>query len=262
MHIVRLPASRGWHWIVQAARLLRRRPMVWLTLHVMVLLVGAALTAIPVLGPMMFALVTPVLMAGLMFGCRDLEAGRELELKHLLRGFQHEPARLITIGGVYLVGQIVIAGLLYLVGGEELQSALKAAMSPDADPAAPAVMNDRLSLSVLISLCFFVPLAMAVWFAPVLVALQNLQPLEAMKLSARACLSNMAPMVVYGFGLVATMMVLLLLLRLVLGVLLPGVPLLKNLAAMAVLVLWVALTMISVYTSYREIFDSDPAATA
>ena len=121
MHIVRLPASRGWHWIVQAARLLRRRPMVWLTLHVMVLLVGAALTSIPVLGPMMFALVTPVLMAGLMFGCRDLEAGRELELKHLLRGFQHEPAPLVTIGGVYLSGQVVGRGFAVLVGGEELQ---------------------------------------------------------------------------------------------------------------------------------------------
>ena len=38
--------------------------------------------------------------------------------------------------------------------------------------------------------------------------------------------------------------------------------LLKNLAAMAVLVLWVALTMISVYTSYREIFNPGPAPVA
>ncbi len=58
-------------------------------------------------------------------------------------------------------------------------------------------------LALLLTLLLGVPLMMAFWFAPALVALRNDEPLAAMKASFGACLSNMLPMLVYSvLGLV------------------------------------------------------------
>ncbi len=113
----------------------------------------------------------------------DVEAGKPLQVAYLFRGFQQNAAQLIAIGGVYVVGQVIISAVLFSLGGEDLRAALKAALegAPDTDTGVQS--NDRIVFAVLVAAALFIPLAMAVWFAPALVAFQNLPAVAAMKLS-------------------------------------------------------------------------------
>jgi len=45
----------------------------------------------------LLTLLMPVGMIGLMYGCRMLEQGEELELAHLFSGFQRQTANLVTL---------------------------------------------------------------------------------------------------------------------------------------------------------------------
>ena len=51
------------------------------------------------------------------------KAGK-LEFSHLLAGFRNTTTPLITIGGIYLVGQVLIFGVCMLVGGETMRDLL------------------------------------------------------------------------------------------------------------------------------------------
>ena len=225
---------------------------IWLVLNLLLLFAGSGLTMIPLLGPMLFALLTPIFMAGMMCACRDAELGAEVKVAHLFRGFRHNTTQLITVGGIYLVGQVVISGLLFSLGGEELQSILKAAM--ENTPVPTTQTSGRLSLALLITGALFVPLAMALWFAPALIMLEDRPAFAAMKLSVRGCLHALLPMLVYGACLVAILVGLLFILRFILAILPAQIGFLRGMGAMVVLVLWVTVTVISVYTSYRDIF--------
>ena len=96
-------------------------------------------------------------------------------------GFRSNPAPLITIGGIYLVGQVLILGVFMLVGGDVLMGLLLEGNGVDENEL-KSVSGDMLSAS-LVALTLSIPLLMAVWFAPLLVIFKDMPPLEAMRLS-------------------------------------------------------------------------------
>ena len=115
--------AHGWYWIAQAFALFRRNALNWIMLNMALLLIALGLVVVPVIGAYVLYLLTPIFLAGMMSACRDQEAGREVEIAHLFRGFRHNASQLVTVGGVYLVGQVVIAGVVLSIGGAELQEA-------------------------------------------------------------------------------------------------------------------------------------------
>jgi hypothetical protein len=231
----RVRAVHGWYWITEAFALFRRNALNWIVLNLALLLVALGLTVIPVIGAYVLYLLTPMFLAGLMSACRDQEAGRDIGIGHLFYGFRHNAAHLVTVGGIYLVGQVVIAGLVLSIGGSELQEVMRAAAQGDAQPLTPAAA-DRISLAVLVGSALFVPLVMAVWFAPMLVIFDDVPAVRAMQASMRACLLNLLPFLLYG-------------------VIISGLLLVAIAPLFAGLVLWVPLAVISGYTSYRDIFQ-------
>jgi hypothetical protein len=231
--IRRVAAGRGWGWIADAFGLFRRNPIIWIALNLVLLLIALALAQIPLLGAYLIYLLTPVFLAGLMTACRDTERGREIEIAHLFRGFVENASQLVTLGGVYLVGNVLVAGVAMALGGAALQEVMQAASegSPNLDPA----VTDRALLAVLVSAALFVPLAMALWFAPALVMLDRVSAVKALVLSLQACLANLLPFLVYG-------------------VIMSGLLFAALLPALIGLALWVPIAMISTYTAYRDVF--------
>jgi uncharacterized membrane protein len=57
------------------------------------------------------------------------------------------------------------------------------------------------ALGLLIALALFVPVNMALWFAPVLVMLQGQSAPRAIAESFRGCLKNLVPFLIYGIAL-------------------------------------------------------------
>ncbi len=231
----RVPAMHGWQWITQAFALFRGNALNWIVLNLALLLVALGLTVIPVIGGYALYLLTPMFLAGLMSACRDQEAGREIGIGHLFHGFRHNAAHLVTVGGVYLVGQVVIAGLVLSIGGAELQDAMRAAAQGEVQPLTPGAA-DRISFAVLVGTALLVPLLMALWFAPMLVIFDDVPAVRAMQESMRACLVNLLPFLLYGL-------------------IMSGLLLIAIAPLFAGLVLWVPLAVISGYTSYRDIFQ-------
>jgi uncharacterized membrane protein len=226
--------SAGWHWIVRAFALLRRKPLSWLVLNLVFVMMGIVLSVIPAGGYALY-LLTPVFLAGLMTAAADIEAGRNVDLGSLLRGFRYNTLHLVTVGGVYLVGQILISGVMRALGGAEFQQIAQAGVE-GMDPAliTPEVAS-RILMAVLVGLSLFVPLAMAMWFAPALIMFDNQSGWRALWLSWRASLGNMLPFVVYS--LVSSTLLLLALIPFGLG-----------------MVLWIPLMTLTLFTSYTDIF--------
>ena len=232
----RVPWLHGWHWITRALTLFRGSAPNWIMLNLALLMIALGLLVVPVIGGYVLNLLTPIFLAGMMSACRDQEAGRGIEIVHLFRGFRENASQLVTVGGVYLVGQVVITGMVMSIGGAELQEAMRIAAEGTGEQLSPAAA-DRISLAVLVGSALFVPLLMAVWFAPPLVILDNVPAVRAMQLSVRACLLNLLPFLLYGVIMVGLLVVAM-------------APLLAG------LVLWVPLAVISNYTSYRDVFPA------
>jgi len=193
----RLAAGQGWQWIKQGYALFMKAPLLWIVLLLICFIALAGLSAVPVVGEPLASLLLPVVLAGLMVGCRALEHGEELELAHLFSGFQKHTAQLVTLGGIALVGQYLVFGVMMMVGGATLVSILMSGQ-PVEDPEIIKQAVSGAGIAVLLGITLFSMLLMAMQFAPMLVYFNNATPLQAMKLSLRAFVANVGAMSVYG----------------------------------------------------------------
>lgn len=233
MEVRRVRAWQGWRWISEGYALFRQNPVIWIALFFIYVLIAMGLSIVPLLGPIVLNLLAPVFMAGFMIGCRAMEEGEELEINHLFAGFRVHAARLVTVGGLYLCGVVVIVGVVFVVTGSA--TLLGADMEREFGEHPSQFLPVMLGV-----LAALVPLVMAYWFAPALVVFQNATPREAMRQSFAACGRNMMPFLVYG---VASMVLMLLAI----------IPL-----GLGLLVMIPTFTA-SLYASYRDIFGR-PAA--
>lgn len=199
MEPLRLEATRGLQWIKKGYALFMKSPLLWIVLLAICFVAAAGLSAVPVIGEPLVSLLMPVVVIGLMTGCRSLELGDELELMHLFSGFVRHTSHLITLGGIALVSQYLIFGAMMMAGGVTLVGIL---MSNQA-PTNPEVIQQAIAgagASVIVGIALFSVLLMAMQFAPMLVFFRNVTPLHAMKLSLRAFTHNMGAMLVYGMA--------------------------------------------------------------
>ena len=77
------------------------------------------------------------------------------------------------------------------------------------------LMEVQVLIGMLVYLMLIIPVTMAGWFAPALVLLNDVAPVEAMKQSFQACMKNFVPFVVYS--VVATLAVIVAFVPLLLG---------------------------------------------
>ena len=232
-----LTAGHGWEWIKQGYALFMKAPLLWIVLLLICVAAAVAFSSVPVVGEPLVSLLMPVVLAGLMAGCRSLLEGEELELAHLFRGFQRHTTQLVTLGGIALVSQFLIFGLMMLVGGAALVSILMSGQ-PDVEPDVIIQAASGAGLAMLLGIILFSVLVMAMQFAPLLVFFNGVKPLLAMKLSLRAFLNNIGSMLVYGMTFM----------------------LLAILASLPMMLGWLILLPIvftSLYASYSEIFPTE-----
>ena len=235
--------ARGWQWLFEGFWLFRKTPVIWLALTLALGLMWAVSLVIPVVGPLLFNLLSPALFAGLMIGCRALESGKPLEIGHLFAGFRQHAAPLVTVGGVYLVGTVVVVGIVLVVAGGSMLPAVLTKPGTDIETLRAAARS--MSLALAVGAVVYLPLLMVIWFAPLLVVFNGLAPVAAMKLSFTACVSNTVPFLVYG---VAVLMVWVILsLPAALGAA-------GGLLVVALLAASIPVLICSVYASYRDIF--------
>jgi len=208
-------AGRGVEWWSDGWRYFTASPVEWIVTMIVFAGISIGVSLIPVLGQFASMLLTPILIGGMMIGCRAQQRGGKLAIGDLFACFSNDRLTpLVIVGLVYLAGWFVIwvvtLALVVAVVGVGSIGALMSGEAMEAGLGALAAFSIGSIFVVLVALTLVSLLLMAFWYAPALVALRGDEPVAAMKTSFRACLANFTPLLlVYAslgvlFAIVAT----------------------------------------------------------
>ena len=228
-------AGRGWAWCTEAWALFRLQPGTWILVIVVFLAISIAIGIIPFLGNLAGYIVGPIFAGGLMLGCHELARGGELRVGHLFAGFQDHLARLALVGVAYLLMFLVAFVIAFAVAGAGLGLGWLVGMG---GVRTGGISTMTILLAALVALALMIPAVMAIWFAPVLVVLNDFTVVDALKASFSASLKNFVPFLVYGAAFLG------------LGIL-ASIPLMLGWFVLAPVI------VASVYTAYRDIFYAE-----
>ncbi len=233
-------AGNGASWWGEAWRLFVPSAWVWVLIVVILFVLSMVLALVPVVGHLASQVLFPVFMGGLMLGCRAIDRGQPLTVNHLFAGFSERAGPLMVLGllytGIAVAITITVAGILLVSFGAAVLTQLFRLSDPFAASAVLGGAFMVVLIGAMLFLLLFLPLVMAVWFAPALVMLRGLEPWAAMKMSFSGCMRNVMPFLVYG--LIGIVLAVVATIPLALGWLVVG-----------------PLSIASIYTSYCDIFE-------
>lgn len=188
--------GRGASWIGEGWEYFKANPGIWIGMVVLSFVLTMIASVLPIIG--FFAgILMLYFMAGMMKFCDNIHHQNNPQFGDLFVGFSERAVPLLLTGILYLVGTMVIAIIVVIVmvifGGAGAIFG-----SGGSDEALAAAMGIGLLLAVLFGMLFALPLIMAIWFAPALIMLHNLDAVEAMKQSFMGCLQNILPFLLFG----------------------------------------------------------------
>jgi len=234
----KVDAGRGWGWIAEAFAMFMEAPGMWIGITVIYMIIVIGSAAIPG-ASLLTSLFGPVFSGGLILACNSQASGQGVKIEHLFAGFRGSHFGPLVLLAVIYMGAIlasVIFCALIAMFGLGL-SAFHLARLHSGDIPDEYILPMLMVLLIMVGL--FIPIMMGMWLAPALVVLRGHTPVDAFKLSFKACLINFLPFLVYG---VVTLLI----------AVIATIPLLLGwLVAAPVFV-------ISIYTAYRDMFPPPP----
>jgi len=219
--------GRGyWHF--------KQNPFAWIGTLIIFIVLSMGLSFVPLIGVLAVNLLSPVIMAGFSIGAQEQDNGGDFRIGHLFAGFSQNFGALVMVGVFYLLFIILIGAVFGGIIG--LTMAGSGMIDSNAGP--EAMMNSMGPIGMilmLLALMLIIFVAMAYYYAPTLIALDNMSALAAMKMSLNGCLKNWLALLVFGI---------LAFLLLVVGMI----------PAMLGLLVVIPMLQASIYVSYRDIF--------
>jgi uncharacterized membrane protein len=235
-------AGRGAGWYADAWNIFKGQIGMWLLLVLIYLGLAIVLSLIPVIGQLLFALISPALAGGIYLAAREAAAGRPLDVKMLFQPLTDERSRgpILTLGAISIAFSLVLTLILVLVIGSS--AGTSALLGQDPATMLAQMMGAGLAglLTVLLLSLVFL---MAMLYAAPLVLFAGVPPMQSLKRSLAACLGNWLPLSIFGLILIP----------------------LAILASLPMMLGWlflVPIIMIGVYASFRDIFGGEEAAPA
>lgn len=227
-------AGRGVNWWSEAWALFTKNAGLWVVIALILLVAVVVLQFIPFLGPIALCLLTPVVSGSCMLAARKTEQGGTLEIGDLGLAFREHLNPLLVVGALLLAAGIMIAVVMGILGfGAVLGMGIgSGAHSAGGVMAAMGVA----ALALLVGMALFIPVSMALWFAPALVVFRGVAPVAALQVSFAACLRNIVPFLLYGIVLFVASIIVMITAGLASLLLLP-------------------LVILTTYLAYRDIFS-------
>jgi len=247
MQARKLPLQRGWTWLREGFMLWRRNPALLTFASFSYLLILVLISSVPLIGQPVASLLMPVLSLGVLNTCRAVDEGRKGGPDLLFSGFKTNLPALVTIGGIYLVGSLLVIMLTSVADGGTLMDLLKG--TGDFDPESDEMPD--IGFSLIVALVLSAPIIMAYWFAPILAGWWGISAPKAMFFSFYACLRNWRPFLSFSLALI------------VVGAILPGVligtvgaviPMLSTLLVLLIPLVLVPVVFASFYINARDVF--------
>jgi len=237
-----VPIGNGAKWFGEAWGLYKRQPWLWIGIFLVYIGVFIVMSIIPVASNILPTLMAPVLMAGMMLACYEVDEGNPLNIAHLFAGFKRRTGELIGLGainlGLSLLILVIVGVIMFVIGtatgmASEVMDGL---MSGNPEIFNSPQMAKMFILAFLIALLLILPMTMFFWFAPVILMLnEDVGIIESMKLSFMGCVKNILPMTFYSIV---------------------GIPLfiVASIPALLGLLVFFPVIIITIYVSYKDIY--------
>lgn len=186
--------GRGWGWLAEGFNYFKRSPAGWILGMILGFLLVLVLNFIPIIGSIIYTLIMYVLIGGIMLGCHAQSRGEPFTVGHLFAGFKN-PTKLILLSLLVMLISIVV--MVAVMGSTYMKMMT---LDPNDSAAALEVIGDPKSfvLQFLIAMLLLLPLTMAVWFAPALIAIHDVPVIQSLKMSFSGCLKNVGPFLLFG----------------------------------------------------------------
>lgn len=187
--------KEGYTWIRQGIWLFKQNPLGFLMLVFMYIFAAQLAVIVPVIGVFAVLLLTPTLSAGFMTACRQaIQKERMSPMVYLiaLRSSAIVRKRILQLGLVYAALILLMSFALSLLVDFELLIPLMTndkAITPEA--------LRQIYLVLFFGGLLYVPIAMLMWFSPVLIAWADMSVAQALFSSCLACWTNKAAFFLY-----------------------------------------------------------------
>lgn len=181
-----VPAMSALRWYSQGWRLFLAGPATWVVVTLLVLSGVLLLDMLPVVGPFVTLLLTPLAMAGVMGLAQGYSRGLAMQPAQLLWAFRDPFARtrLLRLGVLLVLAHLAIGTLGFVFFGDRFSDGLQ------------LQEGDGPRLALLLGLAMVVSILNA--YAVPLVAFAGCTPTTALVGSFKATLINPLPMLVFG----------------------------------------------------------------
>lgn len=257
MAILESRTKTGISWVKESVALFRQSPRKWLLLALAYVSLFMMLPSLP--GFQFFAFLTiliwPIFIALAIRMYRNAELNNTESLSSIMNMVQPKMATLILLGIVCLLYGVVVNYLL----NADIQglTALTQGSAEISESQMAALVQKMLPFLLKLTL-FLIPLMMATWFSPMLIAFNNYSLGKAIKSSIAGSLQHIIAMAASWLLLTVGIVTLMLLAGIVVGIvgaLIPGMAqLLMSLLVFGCLLLASALMLAFQYVSYRDVF--------
>lgn len=187
--------KEGYTWIRQGIWLFKQNPLGFLMLVFMYVFAAQLAVIIPVIGVFAVLLLTPTLSVGFMTACRQAILKERIKPSVYIVALQSGQMirkRILQLGLVYAAMIVFLSFILSLLVDFELLLPL---LTSD-KPITPEALR-QVYLVLFFGAMLYVPVAMLMWFSPVLVAWEDMSVPQALFSSALACWSNKAAFFLY-----------------------------------------------------------------
>ncbi|WP_353432041.1 BPSS1780 family membrane protein [Polynucleobacter sp. MWH-UH23A] len=187
--------KEGYTWIRQGIWLFKQNPLGFLMLVFMYVFVAQLAVIIPVIGVFAVLLLTPTLSVGFMTACRQAiqkERIRPSVYLIALQSGQFIRNRILQLGLVYAALILLMSFVLSLLVDFETLLPL---MTTD-KPITPEALR-QVYLVLVFGAVLYIPIAMLMWFSPILIAWADMSVPQALFSSWLACWTNKAAFFFY-----------------------------------------------------------------
>jgi len=186
-----VPPTAAINWFKKGWQVFSSDMITWLLIAVLFAVIMFVLMIIPAIGPIIWYLIAPALMGGLMLAAKETlsEDGRP-EVEHLFAGLTNEKTRTpMLILGAILLGASIVIGILGIGAVGSLAAVANGGGGALGGLGFGAGLL-MLVVSILIGAAYF--------FAPAQVMFGDTAPVDAIKNSFSASLKNIPAMALFG----------------------------------------------------------------
>jgi hypothetical protein len=187
--------KEGYTWIRQGIWLFKQNPLGFLMLVFMYVFAAQLAVLVPVIGIFAVLLLTPTLSVGFMTACRLAIQKERIRPSVYVIALQSPPLirkRILQLGLVYAALILTLSFILSMLVDFELLIPL---MTNDKPITSEAI--NQIYLILFFGGLLYVPVAMLMWFSPVLVAWSDMPVAQALFSSAVACWANRGAFFLY-----------------------------------------------------------------